>query len=369
MFSSIFKKREPLVAVDIGASGIKLVELDIAGDKPRLLNIGVAALSGEVFSNNTIVKPEKIAEQITALLEANSIGDKRVITAVPGPAVFTKKIKMAKMDAAELASNVMLEAGNFIPHNIDNVKIDYHVIGESGRSQLDVLVVAVKDEILDSFLSCFSLAGLEVAIVDVDHFAIQNMFEMSHPELVAKTVALVNMGARYSSINICKAGHSLFTGDVAVGGKVFTDAIVETMGVSAEQAENLKRKGGSAVSGSKAASDAMADAVQEVIDRNIEYAAGELNRQLSFFWNASGADESIDSILLSGGGCLVPGLVEELSEKTGIPCQLVDPLSGIDTGDSFDAAYLKEIGPLMSVAIGMGIRSPGDKVVPEFDED
>jgi type IV pilus assembly protein PilM len=369
MFASLFKKREALLAIDIGAAGIKLVELDINGDTPKLLNIGHAIVAGDIFSNNTITKTEKIAEQITALLEGNSIADKRVITAVPGPAVFTKRIKMARMDATELASNITLEAGNFIPHNIDAVKLDYHVIGQSGKSQIDVLVAAVKDEILESFASCFSMAGLEVAIVDVDHFAIQNMFELNYPELLNKTVALVNMGARYSSINICRGGDSLFTGDVAVGGKLFTDAIVETMGVPFEQAENLKRKGGSAVSGSKAANDAMADAVQDVIDRNIEYVAGELNRQLSFFWNASGADESIETILLSGGGCLIPGLLEELSEKTGIPCQLADPLRAIDKGDNFDAAYLKELAPLLSVAVGMGIRSPGDKEIPEFDED
>ncbi|MBN8550144.1 MAG: type IV pilus assembly protein PilM [Deltaproteobacteria bacterium] len=367
-FKALLRRSESLISIDIGSSAVKMLELDTSGDRPKLLNIGIAPIVGEIFSNNTITKGEKIAEQITALLEANSVGDKRVCTAIPGPSVFTKKIKMAKMDPAELASNVQFEAGNFIPHNIEAVHLDYHVIGEAGKNQLDVLVVAVKNEILDSFLECFSYAGLEVAVADVDCFAVQNMFELGYPELTSKTVALVNIGARYASINICKNGQSLFTGDVPVGGKLFTDAIIEVMGVPADQAEALKRKKKTAGS-STAQNDAIAGAVQDILDRNIEYVASELNRQLSFFWNASGAEEQIDSIMLTGGGSLMAGLADELSEKTGISCSILDPLRGIEKGDGFDAAYLQEIAPLMSVAVGMGIRQPGDKITPEYDED
>lgn len=365
---SLLRRSESLISIDIGSTAIKMLELDTSGPRPKLVNIGVSPVAGEIFANNTITKGEKIAEQISALLEANSVGDKRVCTAVPGPAVFTKKIKMPKLDAAELATTVQFEAGNFIPHNIDAVRLDYHVIGEAGKNQLDVLVVAVKNEILDSFLETFSYAGLEVAVADVDCFALQNMFELGYPEMATKTVALVNIGARYSSINICKNGQSLFTGDVAVGGKLFTDAIVEVMGVPVDQAEALKRKQKPAGS-STAQNDAIAGAVQDILDRNIEYVASELNRQLSFFWNASGAEEQIDSIMLTGGGSLIPGLADELSEKTGINTQLIDPLRGIEKGEGFDAAYLQEIAPTMSVAVGMGIRQPGDKITPEYDED
>ncbi len=367
-FKSLFRKRESLISIDIGSTAVKMIELDTSGPRPKLVNIGVAPISYEIFSNNSITKGDKIAEQISALLEANSVADKRISTAIPGPSVFTKKIKMPKLDLAELASNLQFEAGNFIPHNIDAVHLDYHIIGEGGKNQLDVLLVAVKNEILDSFLETFSYAGLEVAVADVDCFALQNMFELNYPELTSKAVALVNVGARYSSINICKDGQSLFTGDVAVGGKLFTDAIAEVMGVPADQAEALKRKKPSGA-GTSAQNDAIAGAVQDVLDRNIEYMASELNRQLSFFWNAAASEEQIETIMLCGGGSLVKGLPEELSERTGIKCQLLDPLRGIEKGDSFDAAFLQEVGPLMSVAVGLGIREPGDKIIPEYDED
>jgi type IV pilus assembly protein PilM len=349
-----FKKEEHLIAVDVGSTGVKLLELDTSGDKPRLVNLGFAPLTGEIFSNNAISASKRVSEQITALLESNSINDRRVVTAVPGSAVFTKKIKVPKMDAVELASHIQFEAGNFIPHNVAAVRLDYHVVGPAGKNQLEVLVVAVKNEIIDSFVDCFNLCGLEVAVIDVDYFALQNTFEMAYPELSGKTVALLNIGARYSSINVCRGGDSLFTGDIPVGGKVFTDALVDATKLSFDEAERLKRTADK--------NSPHFGLRQEVLDTNVEYAASEFNRQLSFFWNASGSDEGIDLIMLCGGSSVVPGLKEELSEKTGLDCQYLDPFLAVEAGEGFDRAYLNEMSPLMGVSVGMGIRKPGDRI-------
>ncbi len=356
--SDLFKKSESLIAVDIGLSGVKLMELDQSGEKPRLANIGFSPFQENVFNNNVISKPEKVAELIGDLLESNAIKGKRVITAVPGPSVFTKKIKMAKAPPVELRSNLQFEAGNFIPHGIEAVSLDYHIIGVSQKNDLDVLAVAVKNEVIDSYIDCLSLAGLEVAIVDVDYFAIQNMVEMVKPDLVGKTVAIINIGARYSGFNICRGGESLFTGDMSIGGKLTSDALVEGLGVSFNDAEKIKK-------GKMQAKDA--EGCKAILDKNIEYMASEYNRQLSFFWNASGADEGIDLIVLTGGAAWLAGFSDELSEKTGISVTKLDPLSGIECGESFDSVYLQEIGPAMSVATGLAIRKPGDRVVPDLD--
>lgn len=355
--SNLFSRTESLIGVDIGASSIKLVELDTTIEPVSLVNIAAAPVDGDIFSNNAISKPEKVSELVSGLLEANGITEQRAVIAMPGPSVFTKKIKMPKTSLEELFTNIQFEAGNFIPHNIDAVKLDFHVIGESAQNQYDVLVVAVKNEIVESYIECFALAGLDVAIVDVDYFALQNMFELCYPEEVARTAAIINMGARYSSINICKGGDSLFTGDIAVGGKLFTEGIAEAVGVSSTEAEKFKKDESSR--GQHAA------AVREAIDQSVEYVAVELNRQLSFFWNASGSEEGIDKILLSGGGSCVPRLRDELSEKTGIDCEVVNPLRGIDCGEGFDQAYLNELAPLMSVCVGLGLRQPADRILPD----
>ena len=353
----LFKKQESLISVDIGSTAVRLIELDVRGSKPALVNIGKTALTPDIFSGNIISRQEVVAEKLAGLLEANDISDKRAVVCVPGPSVFTKRIKMPRMDLDELRDNIFMEAGNFIPHNIEAIKLDYHIIGESGKNQLDVLVVAVKNEIIESFVNCLSLAGLETAVVDVDSLALQNIFEMSYPERMESTVALINLGARYSSINICRRGEPLFTGDIPVGGRLFTDAIVSELGVSPEKAEEMKKN--------PAQNGAESELLQDILDRNVDYVAAEVNRQISFFWNASGSEEGIDSIMLTGGASVVPGLVEILAEKTGLKCSLMDPFRGIDCGDGIDKNYLAEIGPGVAVALGMGAREPGDRLIPQ----
>lgn len=346
--------RESLISIDVGASSVKLVEIDINAGRPQLKNVAIASFDQEVFSNNVITKPEYVAEHIMTLLETNELEDKRVVTAMPGPTVFTKKVKMQKMPLKELDSNIRLEAGNFIPHNIDAVRLDYHVLNEVGKNRIEVLVVAVKNEIIDSFTECFALAGLEVAVIDVDYFAMQSAFEISYPDLVDETVALINMGSRYSSVNITQDGGTLFTGNLSVGGKLFNDALVQELGISNAEAEEMKKQ------------DSENASAMEVLSRNVDYVASEFNRQLSFFWNASGAEEGIDRILLSGGGAQVQGLLDDLSVKTGLECELLDPLKNVELGDDFDQTFISEVGSQMAVAIGMGGRSAGDRIIPEF---
>lgn len=354
---NLFGSKEELIAVDIGLSTIKVLEFDASSATPQLLNIAAAPLPADVFNNNFIAKTEVVSEKLSVLLEANGIGDQRAVISMPGPSVFTKRISMPKMPRAELSASIQLEAQSFIPHNVNAVKIDYHILGEKGRNHLDLLVVAVKNEIVDSFIECIALAGLEVAVVDVDYFALQNCFELGYPELVSTTTALLDVGARYSSINICKNGQSLFTGDLSIGGKLFTDALVQELGVSAEDAEKIKR--------GQPLADVDTAGVLEVFDKKVEFAASELNRQLSLFWNASGAEEGIERIMITGGGALVPGLVEEIAEKTGIECELLDPFKGVRVSSAIDRAYLEELKPTMAVSVGMGIRQPGDKIVPD----
>lgn len=348
------KKRENLVAVDIGSSSVKIVELSTASDRPQLINIGIVPIANESIAGNLVAKIEQVSEQVSGLFEANSIVDKRVALSMPSPSVFTKRIQVQKVPMKELRENIFMEAGNYIPHNTDAVKIDFHVIGQSGKSQLDVLLVAVKGEVVDSFLDTVSLAGLEPAVVDVDYFTIQNIFEHTHPELIEKTVALVNIGARFTSVNICRNGMSLFTGDISLGGKTITDEIASTLEITFEEAEQLKRKPDT--------KPHQQQIVTEILDRSTENAASELNRQLSFFWSAAGAEDSIDQIILSGGGSLLPGLGDELSAKTGIECSHLNPFANIECGSAFEAEYLRDLSALMAVGMGLALREPGDKI-------
>lgn len=356
----LFKKEQKLIGLDIGMSSVKFVELDTSGARPVLVALGRGSLPEDCFAGNSIQNIEPVSERIQTLLEANGIQERGIVTAVPGPSVFTKKLKIGKMDPGELRENIQFEAANFIPHSISDVKLDFHILREIDKKNIEVLVVAVKNEILESYLNTLAYAGLETAVVDVDYYALQNAFELAYPDHIPKTVALLNIGGRYSSINICRDGQSLFAGDIAVGGKVFRDALKQACGCTGEQADawTLGRDIPSDKEG----------AVREAMERAIDSLAADCNRQLSFFWNASGAEEGIEIIYISGGASATPGLREKIAEKTGMECEVFDPFRNIELGGEIDAAYAKELGPSMAVSVGLALRQPADKIIPEYVE-
>jgi type IV pilus assembly protein PilM len=351
---SIFRKNESLITIDIGSSGIKMLEVVHVGKVPTVVNFGYAPFITDVFSGNAITKVEVVGEILSTLIENKGGTDKRVATAVPGPGVFTKKIKVQKVSSKELAGNITLEASNIIPHSIDAVKLDYHIIGESGKNTLDVLVAAVKSEVIESYIESLARAGLETALVDVDHFALHNACELAYPEYKKETVAVINVGARYTSIGISAQGESLFTGDVPVGGKSFTEAIVSGLGVTSEVAEAIKKgRGGD---------PALALKALEIISSHLESVTQEIARQLTFFWNASGANDAISRVVVFGGGALVPNFIEELEKRVGVTCERGDSLKGFSVSAEMAQDKLRDLKPLLGVCAGMALRQPGDRV-------
>ncbi len=359
MFKSMFdyilgrSNKDPLVAVDIGTSAIKVMQLDLTGDKPRLINVGVTTTPEGAFNSNVIVQEREVADSIRSLLESNEIRNRKAAIALPGPCAFIKKISVATCDLKTLEKNIKFEASNYIPHNVDAVNLDYQVVSRN-ETTMEVLLVAVKKEIVNSYISVVKQAGLEPMVLDIDYFAIENMFELNYKQLIEQTVAMVNIGARFSSVNIVQNGESLFTGDVGVGGKLYTDALCDSMDLKPKEA--LQAKMGSIPEGVDA------NLVQETIDRTTEHIASELHRQIGFFWNAAATDKAIKKIILSGGCSQIDGLIEELTAKTGTECEAANVLSNIDCSDSFDSEFLAKIAPSMAVSVGLARRRSGDKV-------
>ena len=355
MFGSLLKNkdREQLVSVDIGTSSIEIMELDISGSRPKLISAALSPTPGGCITNNQIVKPDQVAQAIRALLDSNEIKSQQAVFALPGPTVFSKKVMLAMSKAQELANNIVFEATNYIPHKIENVHLDYQVLRTINNQSMEVLLVAVKNEIMASYLETLTLAGLVPAIADVDFFALETMFELNYPEELKKTVALINIGSRYSSVNIYQDGQSLFTGDIGVGGRLYTDALCETANVEPKVAERMKM--------GEIPESVDPNLVRETLDRTTEHVASELHRQIGFFWNAAATDRSIETVFLSGGGALSPGLLEELSAKTGLKCELVDPFRNVDVSGGFDRDYLGEISSQMAISVGLAQRRFGDK--------
>ena len=149
----------------------------------------------------------------------------------------------------------------------------------------------------------------------------------------------------------------MFTGDISVGGKIFSDAIASENDIPFAEAEELKRN---------AEDPEVMAKIADILDAKVDYVAGEINRQLSLFWNAAGIDEGIDALYVTGGGVLVPGLMKELETRTGVECQQLDPFKGVKVGAGFDASYVEKHDAFMSIAVGMAARQPGDKEFPDY---
>jgi len=353
----LFKKRENLLGIDIGASSLKLVELQFSNGSPSLINYARVPLPADVFNSSILTKGDVVSDVLNHLLESNAIPERRVVTAMPSPSVFTKKVRMQKMGLEDLSTNIQFEASNFIPHNIDAVQLDYHVLGEVGKNQLDILVVAAKSEIINSYIDGIALTGLQTAIVDVDYFALQNAFEFCNPDEIEDTVALINIGNRYTSVNIVRNGESLFAGDISVATRQIQEAL--------ETALDLKSLEAAQVLTGEHSIPERQDEIDQVIAEQVDNFSNELNRQLSFFWNASGADDGIDKIYLSGGGAILSGMLEALSAKTGIESALLDCTKHLDYEDRFEQEYIDQLKPFMTICMGLALRQPGDKILPE----
>jgi len=348
-----FRRSEGFVAIDIGSSSIKMVEAISERNGYRLISLGVLPLPSTAVQNNMVLERDVVAGTIENLVQSNGVKSKNVICSVPGRAVIIKKIQLPAQSEQELEANVEFEATNVIPESLENVNLDYQILNLLGDgSQMEVLLVAVKKDIVQSYTEAIQEAGLTPAIMDVDYFALENMYELSYETKLDEVVSLIHIGARYTSINILKNGISTFTGDLPTGGEVFTESLMQELQVSYDQAETLKVTG--LLEGKKGVD------LEVLLQPTCVSLADDISRTLSLYGTMAG-EEGIHSIYLSGGSAKVPGLSAVLSEKLEVPVQLSDPFRGFSVARNIDTDYLKESALSLAVGVGLSIRRPGDK--------
>jgi type IV pilus assembly protein PilM len=353
-FLSSIAQNDGYVAFDIGSSSVKMVEA--AADKSgyRLLNAGLVPLPQGAVQNNMVIEGGSVAAAIRMLIHENGVRSSKVISAVPGRAVIIKKLQMPRQEEDELEANVEFEANKLIPENLENVNLDYQVLGFlEGGNKMEVLLVAVKKEIVNSFTDAIEAAGLTPAIVDVDYFAMESMYETNYePQAAGEVIGLIHIGARYTSINVLSNGISTFTGDLPVGGEEFTDTLRRATQLSAEAAETFKVTG--LVEGKKASE------LEPLLRPAAESLAEDVQRTLSLY-GAIASEEGIRNIYVSGGGAKVVGLTSVMEERLGVPVQVAEPFRNFRIGRNVEKTALTDLAPLLGVAVGLAIRRLGDK--------
>lgn len=338
------------LALDIGSSAVKLLEVRGAAGALEVLRAGIAPVPEGAVQNNSVQDVVAVAQVIRGLADSLEVRARQVITAVPGPAVIIKKARLQLRPDDDLEALLMIEAANFIPESLDNVSLDYQVL-RAEDSDVDVLLVAVRRDILSGFTLAVTDAGLEPSIVDVDYFALENMYELNYDSGPDDVVALINVGARYSSINIVKGTVSTTTGDVQAGGGEITDSLTRLGGLTADEAE--RAQAGEPIAGH---SD---QKIREIIAGGANELADAINQSLRFLWRTA-SDEPLRAVYVAGGGARIPGLVDKLRERLDVAVEIASPFARVQLGRGVDAVALEAMAPALAVAVGLGTRRPGD---------
>lgn len=350
----LFSKKKDIVGIDIGSSSVKLVQLKELKGGYTLQNAGIVPLPPEAIVDNTLMDSSSIVEAVKNLLAGLSIGKGvEAACSVSGNSVIIRKISLPAMPPEELEDQIHWEAEQYIPFDINDVNIDFQLLppDEHDPTRMNVLLVASKKDIINDYQAVFNETGVKLAVVDVDSFAVQNAFEVNYDLDGEDVVALINIGASIMNLNVIKAGISLFTRDVQMGGNLYTEEIQKQFGVSGEDAERFKVTG----------EGPDRERLQTIISRVNETLALEIRRSLDFY-NTTAGEGKIARVYLSGGAAKTAMLSEAVGQRLGLPVETMNPFAKVKYADKdFDADYLHEIGPLVTVALGLATRRVGDK--------
>lgn len=352
--AALFKKKQEVLGLDVGSSGIKLVQLGLGPSGYVLQAMALIPLPPDTISEGAIKDPPTVVTAIKEAVTKAGVKEKAAIIAVSGRELSVQKFQLPKVPLKERDNVIRFEAEQHIPFPIGEVYFDYQIVAETPEEAgtMDVMLVAAKQSKVNEYVAVVEGAGLNPVVVDLDSFALQNQFELNNPELTQDVVALIDIGASLMKTNVIRGGSSIFARDVPFGGNSYTQAIAEKLQIPFEKAEAAKRRQEEGVSW-----DDIAPAVEEV-SRDLS-----LEMQRTFDYIASTAEaEQIGRIVLSGGCARLAGLDEFLASSWGIPVEICKPFQNIEFDPGrFSAEELEAAGPMLAVAVGLGMRRPGDK--------
>lgn len=341
------------IGLDIGSSQIKVVQLKQGKRGLQLVNFGIEQVPPQSIVDGSVMNSAQVADAISSLIGRLRVRTKDVGVAIAGHSVIIKKIAVPVMTREELEEQIHWEAEHHIPFAKDDVEIDHQILDTDGaQNQMEVLLVAAKKEVVSDYAGVAREAQLNPVVLDVAAFALQNCFETNYGRQEG-TVALLNVGASISTINVVARGQSAFTRDVTIGGNAFTEEIQKQLNVGFEEAEAYK-------CGGTAGDEVVPQEVAEIMTQQSDVMAGEFQRSFDFYM-ATTAEGQIDKIYLAGGTARVPALGRAIEQRSRIPVETIDAFKNIII-DDFQADYIKTHSAAAAVAVGLALRSEGDNL-------
>jgi type IV pilus assembly protein PilM len=343
-----------LVGVDIGASSIKVVYLREARKRLTVLRHGVAPLPAQTIVDGHIMNRAAVIDALSSIWAQQRIPTKDVAIGVYGQSVIVRKITVPMMTSAELAEQITWEAEQHIPFDIKVMNIDYEVLRRRPEAgQMDLLLVAAKKDEINDYASVVREARIKPQIVDINAFSVQNAFEFVHGLPDDQTIALLNVGAAVSSLNIVSRGISAFTREVTNAGNTVTEEIQRQMGVPFEQAEQMK------IAASQGAP--VPQQIHQIIAQACDALAGEIQRSLDFYLATSGEAE-IQRVYVCGGSAYLAPLVSAIEKRARVPVMVLDPLATLAVDPrTVNEQELRSRAAQLSVAVGLALRTDRER--------
>ncbi len=346
----LFGKKSEIFGLDIGSSSVKVVQLEETAKGYALKTYAIVPLPAQAMADGIIKDPPVVVDAIKEAVAKAKLKTTEAAIAVSGRELTVKKVQLPKIPRKELDDAIQLEAEHHIPFSIDEVFLDYQVVGETATT-MDLLLVAAKRTKVADYVAVTEAAGVIPVVVDLDGFALENQHEFNHAgDPATDAVALIDLGASVMKTNVIRGGTSIFARDIPFGGNNYTQAIAQRLNIPFEKAEAAKLGQDVGVNW-----DEMIPSL-EAVSRDLSM---EVQRTFDYF--ASTAEsERISKIVLSGGCCRLAGLDEFLSSSWGIPVEVVRPFQSVLIEPTREEE-LTAAGPVLAVAVGLAMRRYGDK--------
>lgn len=342
-------KQETLVGLDIGSSSVKMAALEKRRGGYFMTAFGAIGLQEDAIVDGEILNHVAVVDAIKALGNELGITSGRICTSLSGASLIVKHVNLPKVPAKELDDQVYWEAEQYIPFDMNEISLDYEVINpetEDGKSE--ILLVAAKKDFIEKRLTAVRDAGFEPAILDIDSFALANIFWENYEVPEGTSALLVDIGASQVKINIVTGTTTLFTRDIGIGGKDLTGEIQTKMNLSFQEAETLKIDA--------SMGENVPEEVATAIGTVSENIALELRRSLDFFI-ASNNQFPLAKAMLAGGASQVAGLPQLIEEMIGIPVELLNPFKSVEFNTkTYNDEFIQAITPTAAIPLGLALR-------------
>jgi type IV pilus assembly protein PilM len=350
--SLLGKKQSAILGLDISSTSVKLLELSKNGNKHKVESLAIEPLPDNAVAEKNIQDAEAVGETILKAVKKSGTKIKEAAVAVAGSAVITKIITMpANLDDKGLENQIEMEAEQYIPYPLEEINLDFEVIGptENNPETVDVLLAASRSENIEMRSVALEIGGLKPKIVDVEAYTIENSSSLIADQMEGgsedKLLAVVDIGATMTSLNVIENNQLIYTREQSFGGKQLTEEIMRRYGLAYEEAGRLKKAGG-----------LPDNYIPEVLEPFKETIAQQVSRFLQFFYTA-GQHSHIDLIALAGGCAAIPGIDELIESQLETKTVIANPFANMSLSSAVNQQMLSNDAPSLMIACGLAMRS------------